>query len=265
MPLELDIIAPAVLNRAQLVERKLHHTLVLPGPERPTEPLVTSVRELWEDERNRRRARGLDPTPEIPNDPSEASRRPNSAWVAEARWWEEIRKRLESEVSLEQQLGNNDSQRWETQVMSVFESTEALWEVQHRTWKPEMEKTDETVDDKTVQGDLALSNVDDSTESGEVDVNEVLLAAETVGQFEDIDGMESDKEGEHDQLDEEFWDAEEQQEDGGGERQSDEASNSEEEQVQNASVNAGTRFDKTLVNLIFAKLPVKDIAGPFFG
>lgn len=205
MPLELDIISPSILNRAKLAERRLHHTLAVPGPERPTEPLVTSVRELWEDERNRRRARGLNLTPEVPCDPSEASRRSNGCWIAEAYWWDEFRRRLEKESPLIAEADINDLSGWENQVMSVFESTEALWEAQHRTWKHRGIGNDMDVHDhRTGQDNLVLSPFDDFLDGGEVDVNEALLDTETTNRFrytEDAD-IESDEGEERNQIDE---------------------------------------------------------------
>lgn len=211
MPLELDIISPSILNRAKLMERKLHHALVIPSPVQPTEPLVTSVRELWEDERNRRRARGLDPTPELPKDPSEASRKPKGSWVAEARWWEEIRSRLEREKSgLAERPQTNEPSKWESQVMSVFESTEALWEAKYRTWKPGRVEENAIVGAiKELQGDSMLSTVDDFAEDGEVDVNEALLVTGTADQFEDVEEAESDGDEEDDHMYDEAEEVEE--------------------------------------------------------
>ncbi|KAF9453810.1 DNA/RNA polymerase [Macrolepiota fuliginosa MF-IS2] len=202
MPLELDVVAPAILNRNDLVERRLHHNLVLPGPEGPSEPLVTSVRELWEDERNRRRARGIDPSPELPNDPSEASREVNSGWVAEARWWDEIRSRLEQERSAGQSTDEGASV-WEDQVMSVFESTEALWESRYRTWRPG--KKESTIHDvKVTHDEQRLSDVEDSTEIGEVDVNETLLVEGAMDQLQEQEGAESDDEERDGHMDEDL-------------------------------------------------------------
>lgn len=192
LPLELDIIPPAIMNRGHLKERQLHHNLTIPGPERPSEPLVTSVRELWEDERNRRRARGLDPSPEIPVDPSETSRKVSTGWVAEARWWDELRSRLERERTHEEP-NREPASSWESQVMSIFESTEALWESQYRTWKPGMKEVHATDADSVVNFDEPeLSASQDEVEIGEIDVNEALLVDESVHQLEDTTGDGSD-------------------------------------------------------------------------
>ncbi len=194
LPLELDIIPPAITNRSRLTERRLHHNLTMPGPERPSEPLVTSVRELWEDERNRRRARGLEPSPEIPVDPSEASRKVNASWVAEAYWWDELRSRLQRELTSEKP-NHDPASAWETQVMSTFESTEALWESHSRTWKHRMPEVLASDDHnlKTVKPDESeLPVSQDGVEIDEVDVNEALLVDETMKQLEDTTRDESD-------------------------------------------------------------------------
>ncbi|KAF8973932.1 hypothetical protein BDZ97DRAFT_1647924 [Flammula alnicola] len=136
LPLEVDVIAPHILNRHRLVARQLHHRLEIPAPVLPPEPLILSVRELWEDERSRRRALGLNPSPEIPVDPSESSRAASGEWVAEARWWDEIRKRIESERSLPAPNFDEKQRDWERFVMTIFESIEALWEKEYKTWKP---------------------------------------------------------------------------------------------------------------------------------
>ncbi|KXN90017.1 DNA polymerase zeta catalytic subunit [Leucoagaricus sp. SymC.cos] len=243
MPLELDITGPLILNRVQLVERKLHHSLALPGPERPTEPLVISVRELWEDERNRRRARGLDPTPEIPNDPSEFSRKPNNGWVSEAHWWDELRGRLEREQTLKESDMTNDVSKWENQVMSVFESTEALWEAQYRTWKPSGEKGDGDAEANIAQdiNGLALSMFEDSGEAGEVDVNEAILAAEATDYHFDAAGEPESDEDESDESDDEVGEEKE-----GAE----EVDENHSEEIVETSENGETHVDKPRLPVI---------------
>ncbi|PFH54484.1 hypothetical protein AMATHDRAFT_134471 [Amanita thiersii Skay4041] len=129
--LEVDVIAPCILNRKQVVPRELHHKLEIPAPSVSNEPIILSVRELWEDERKRRLAQGLDPSPEIPVDPSESSRSSGGGWVMEERWQEELNNRLKRE----QEAGSCDYstlQDWESWTMTSFESTEALWEEQYR-------------------------------------------------------------------------------------------------------------------------------------
>ena len=135
MELEVDAVAFHVLNRHALSARKIHHKLTIPGPKLPTDPLVLSVRELWEDERRRRAAKGLDPSPELPTDPSENSRRPGGDWVAEARWWDEIKRRIEVERGQEEPPQDKGWEKW---VPTTFESLDGLWEDGYRAWKPEL-------------------------------------------------------------------------------------------------------------------------------
>ncbi|KAI0365248.1 hypothetical protein BV20DRAFT_1039013 [Pilatotrama ljubarskyi] len=133
MPLEVDAIAPHILNRRKLSARKIHHKLTIPAPPLPSEPLVLSVRELWEDERQRRIAKGLSPSPVVPKDLSANSRGSGGGWVAEARWWEEIRKRVERESGREVVPPRMSWEKW---VMTTFESIEALWPDEYKRWRP---------------------------------------------------------------------------------------------------------------------------------
>lgn len=59
--LEIDVLPNHILNRNRLQARDLHHDFVelLYQPLHPEEKLVPAMRELWEDERRRRMARGL--------------------------------------------------------------------------------------------------------------------------------------------------------------------------------------------------------------
>ncbi|KAJ7487607.1 hypothetical protein B0H11DRAFT_2157036 [Mycena galericulata] len=165
LPLEVDVAGYHILNRHQLVPRNLHHNLVIPAPILPPEPLVLSVRELWEDERNRRRARGLNPSPDMPIDPSESSRSSRGEWVLEARWWEDIRNRIENErEKIKPPEPDND---WETLVMTTFESVEALWEESWRTWKPA----------------LSIHEPDAESESMDIDVDDSLISDEHLSQL----------------------------------------------------------------------------------
>ncbi|KAF7784324.1 hypothetical protein Agabi119p4_489 [Agaricus bisporus var. burnettii] len=190
MPIELDVISPEITNRTQIKERCLHHRLVIPGPERPSEPIVTSIRELWEEERVRRRALGMEPSPELPQDPSEGSRETGSGWIAEARWWDEIHSRLERERPVNQSHSSS-TPPWESQVMSIFESTEALWESSYRRWKPDKQTMYETSKrDGAVLNESDLSAIEEVVEGGEVDVNEDLLAYRTI---DDLGDMEEDE------------------------------------------------------------------------
>ena len=134
MPLELDVAAHQILNRHRLSARNFNHQLNIPAPPLPDEPVVLSVRELWEDERRRRMERGLSPSPPMPKVPSEQSRGAGGGWSAEIRYWEEFRKRLEKEQV--QDAKQTQEQSWERWVMTTFESVEALWEDEYRVWRP---------------------------------------------------------------------------------------------------------------------------------
>ncbi|EMD42049.1 hypothetical protein CERSUDRAFT_90650 [Gelatoporia subvermispora B] len=148
MPLEVDVAAHQILNRHMLSARSWHHELRIPAPPLPSEPLVLGVRELWEDERRRRLAKGLPPSPEVPRDLSEKSRSSGGGWVSEARWWDEIKERITRE-NVERPLQSSGS--WERWVMTTFESVEALWEDEYKTWRPEdvvVEPRDQSSSDK---------------------------------------------------------------------------------------------------------------------
>lgn len=135
MPLEIDVAAHQIFNRHKLTARNLHHKFTIPAPPLPAEPLVPSVRELWEDERRRRATKGLNPSPELPVDPTERSRGTGGEWVAEVRYWDGIKKRIEHER--EHEFSIEPKETWEQWVMTTFESVEALWEDQWKTWRPE--------------------------------------------------------------------------------------------------------------------------------
>ncbi|KAJ7038190.1 hypothetical protein C8F04DRAFT_371528 [Mycena alexandri] len=174
MTLEVDAAAFHILNRLQVTARNLHHKLTIPAPLLPPEPLVLSVRELWEDERNRRRARGLDPSPDMPVDPSESSRTSHGEWVAEARWWEDIRKRMENEREmLPPPESQNDWERW---VMTTFESIEALWPEPWRTWKPTL-----SVDQP--EGDTESAVDEQELRDEDIEVDDSLFSQEHMSQL----------------------------------------------------------------------------------
>jgi len=135
MPLEFDTIAPLIMNRQNISPRHLHHKLVIPQPPSSSEPLVLGVRELWDDERRRRIAAGLPPSPDLPQDPSANSRGIGGGWVAEARWWDQLRQRIERERDTE--VVEVEDSGWERCIMTTFESVEALWEEGYRVWKPD--------------------------------------------------------------------------------------------------------------------------------
>ncbi|KAI0778186.1 hypothetical protein BD413DRAFT_507367 [Trametes elegans] len=199
MPLEVDTIAPHILNRCKLSARNLHHKLTIPAPPLPPEPLVLSVRELWEDERQRRLAKGLSPSPEIPQDLSARSRGPGGDWVAEARYWEEIRKRIERERGREVVPPRMSWERW---VMTTFESIEALWEDEYKTWRPAVQDSHEPGEQRggnasadevnpyqpsamtaTITATGGNVQADEGEEDEDVDVDETMLGSQAMTQL----------------------------------------------------------------------------------
>ena len=197
MPLEVDAAAHQILNRHKLVARNTNHRLTIPAPPLPPEPLVLSVRELWEDERQRRLAKGLSPSPDIPKDPSASSRGPGGDWVAEARWWDEIRKRVERERGRETVP---PQMSWEKWVMTTFESVEALWEDEYKTWQPhrssreEMGPKEDGVQDEpeinpyqpsqgTASTGDGASQLDVHDQEIDVDVDETMLASQDMSRL----------------------------------------------------------------------------------
>lgn len=194
MPLEVDVAAHQILNRRLLSARSIHHKLAIPAPPLPSEPVVLSVRELWDDERRRRLAQGLSPTPVLPLDPSEMSRGHGGDWVAEARWWDELRKRIERERNPEPAVVGR-AESWEKWVMTTFESVEALWEPEWRTWKPDRDETISHTrgsEAEDVENPFAQATQDASSiiqkgpqQSTDVDVDEALLSSQEMSQIMD--------------------------------------------------------------------------------
>jgi len=211
MALEVDAAAHQIMNRHQLVARDLHHNLTIPAPPLPPEPLVISVRELWEDERRRRLARGLSPSPEIPIDPSESSRGPGGEWVAEARWWDEIRKRIEKERESNVEVVASGS-GWEKEVMTTFESVQALWERErkrrrHRPREPsqaevgrnqagELDDSEHEVGHESeregeyTEGHCAWDQPNIRAQDVEVDVDEIMLSSQEMSRMVEIEEQE---------------------------------------------------------------------------
>ncbi|KAG6851054.1 hypothetical protein H0H93_002946 [Arthromyces matolae] len=145
MPLEVDVIAPNIMNRRNISARNIHHRLRIPAEPLPDEPLVLSVRELWEDERNRRVVHGLAPTPTIPLDPSDSTRGLGRDWVAEAEYWDRVRERIEADRQSQPALQLFATNGWDNWVMTTFESVEALWEDRYQVWKPARQPPQEPV------------------------------------------------------------------------------------------------------------------------
>jgi DNA polymerase zeta len=190
--LEVDAIAPHILNRHKLCARHLHHKLEIPAPPLPPEPLILSVRELWDDERKRRQALGLDPSPEIPVDPSESSRAPGAGWISEARWWDEIKNRIQQgQTSLHPAVDSKGSE-WHHGVMTTFESVEAIWEKRYRTWKPfkKPSKGDDKPQDAPIDYSWDTKTLTDAEVKDEqIDVDISMLSTGDMSQLDQEDDL----------------------------------------------------------------------------
>ncbi|KAG8944786.1 DNA polymerase zeta [Tulasnella sp. 424] len=136
MALELDVLAYHILNPLLLAPRNIHNTLNIPGLPLPSEPLVLSVRELWEDERKRRVAKGLPPTPSMPASVG-TDRSDGPGWRAEPRLRSELNARIEkAEEDGAEYYPDPSVRAWEDHVMTAFESRGSLWPPEHRVYKP---------------------------------------------------------------------------------------------------------------------------------
>ncbi len=178
LSLEVDVIAPQILNRRRLAARNIHDDLRIPtSPLPPLEQIVPSVRELWDDERKHRQELGLNPSPEIPIDPSESSRGKGGDWVAEARWWEEISNRIERGRAANQLNVEEKGKEWERYVMTTFESVEAIWEKKYKTWEPPKSRSFGSDKGESVAKDVPYSwedkgvNADEGDAPVEVDIS----------------------------------------------------------------------------------------------
>jgi DNA polymerase zeta len=199
MVLEVDVASHQILNRHILIARNSHHKLEILATPLTPEPLVPSVRELWEDERSRRRANGLPPSPDIPIDLSANSRRPGGGWAAEARWWDEIRKRIEKERAFQNEI-NGDGKDWEKGVMTAFESVEALWEDPWKVWKPEALGGRSDRKDREENPFGAASNKPDGEAEDDVDVNETILQSQEMNRLVELEEADWERLFEHNGL-----------------------------------------------------------------
>ena len=186
LPLEVDVIAPHILNRHRLAARNVHHRLEIPAPLLPSEPLVLGVRELWEDERNRRQSLGLGPSPELPIDPSESSRGAGGDWVAEARWWDEIRHRIQNTPNPSEELQDKTSRDWERLVMTTFESIEAIWEKEYKVWSPAKEVSGVECANPVVQ---PHNGPDQGETDDQVDVDISLLSNRDINELDQQEAL----------------------------------------------------------------------------
>ncbi|KAG6813781.1 hypothetical protein H0H92_007193 [Tricholoma furcatifolium] len=196
MPLEVDVVAPNILNRQNITARNLHHKLQIPAPPLPPEPLVLSVRELWEDERKRRVARGLEPSPTLPMDPTDSRRGAGNDWVAEAEYWDQLRTKLEADRKVPE-FEQSQTNGWDNWAMTTFESIEALWEKQWRVWKPEIKNCQET-SRTTVNGEGsaplatwdAADDINCDTDIEAIDVDVSKLSSQEISRFLDAQEFE---------------------------------------------------------------------------
>ena len=188
LPLEVDVIAPHILNRHRLAARNVQHRLEIPVPILPSEPLVPGVRELWEDERNHRQTLGLPPSLELPIDPSESSRGVGGDWVSEAHWWEEIRHRIQNTANSSEEFHGAKSDDWERFVMTTFESIEAVWEKEYRVWNPAkkgaVESADPVIQPVNGLGDIKNDSGPDRGETDDqVDVDISMLSNQAINEL----------------------------------------------------------------------------------
>lgn len=131
--LQVDVCAHQILNRLVLSARNLHDKLtILEHGEPGDEPLISSIRELWEDERRRRAAMGLQPSPEIPSVLSQGSRGAGGDWLWEKRFLGQLRDRIASEPV----LVDREPEPWAALLLTTFESIGVLWDKEHRMSAP---------------------------------------------------------------------------------------------------------------------------------
>jgi DNA polymerase zeta len=134
-------------------------------------------------------------------DPSESSRGTGGEWVAEARWWEEIRKRIEKERGDIEIVA--DGNGWEKEIMTTFESVQALWEKerkrrQHRPRETSQVQVSQSDDDRGESGRDDESAEDHGTwnqaNSGVqgigADVDEIMLSSQEMSQMVEIEERE---------------------------------------------------------------------------
>ncbi|KAF9056176.1 hypothetical protein BJ165DRAFT_1522121 [Panaeolus papilionaceus] len=179
MPLEIDAIAPHILNRHRLKARNIPAQAEGRPIDADLTPLVPSVGELWDDERKHRQKLGLNPTPVMPVDPSESSRTSRGEWVAEARWWEDVRQRLEREHN-SPVVDRGPGSEWESSVISSFDSVQVAWEKKYKTWRPVQREVLDVAEDNMDNRNEVL-NEDPAMLDGhedEVDVDVSMLSSQ---------------------------------------------------------------------------------------
>lgn len=149
-PIELDLPFTAILNRRRLTPRNLHHDFVemLDPDSIERGKLVRSVKELWDDERQRRSARGESGPYDIVDDaPREWDQRPKDKpnWRREP----EFRAKVDAKI-------RDDLKRWQARVgprgkaepalESYVDDKERLIERTRTGWLDRVRTTFEQVD-----------------------------------------------------------------------------------------------------------------------
>lgn len=194
LPIELDVTAYHILNPRLLAPRNIHNTLTIPAPPLPEDPLVLSVRELWEDERKRRLAKGLVPTPVMPSD-GMASRGDGPGWRAESRLRAELQERIEQEKQDGYDGYEPPSQDWAKYVMTAFESRESLWPPAYRMWTPESDNVNESPFSSPEEMEAAARSTRASGKSdATVDIDEELLNSQRIEDPQSVYGRETGSE-----------------------------------------------------------------------
>lgn len=194
LPLELDICSHQIRNRYTIQPRDFHSSLGVPATPPSSQHLVHSVRELWEDERRRRAANGLDPSPDLPIILTNSRRGEGGDWVDLNRLENLLDERCESE----KRAGKVYQQRnsvWEKLVLNTFDSVEALWEPSKRQRiVSRVEEQPENWSDMMIQEKM-------DTEQKEIDVDETLISSQNMEEVveEDItiEGVNELQEPEH--------------------------------------------------------------------
>ncbi|KAG8872386.1 DNA polymerase zeta [Tulasnella sp. 331] len=195
LPIELDVTAYHILNPRLLAPRNIHSTLAIPAPPLPEDPLVLSVRELWEDERKRRLAKGLVPTPVMPSD-GMAPRGHGPGWRAEPRLRAELQERMEREKQDSYGAYQLPSQDWARYVMTAFESRESLWPPAYKTWAPETDNADESPFSTPEEMEAAARSTRGSgkSDASTVDIDEELLNSQRIEDPQSAYGRETGSE-----------------------------------------------------------------------
>ncbi|KAF8308894.1 hypothetical protein DL93DRAFT_2100396 [Clavulina sp. PMI_390] len=166
-PFEFDAQSFQILNRRLVPPRPVPSKLVIPRPNlsaplpqdsksmTPSSPhssqdskVVHSIRELWDTERARRTAQGLDPSPPLPVEPSSSQRSQlgltidnTKQWQSSIRDWAALDERIEKERGMweadDGEGKDTDHQdRWEDLAWTSFESTEMLWDPMWHVVRP---------------------------------------------------------------------------------------------------------------------------------